>query len=362
MGQLGAEFGHLVHLVHAFAGQEVEAVEVFFIVGEEHGVAGLLHGDDGFEDAAFALLDPLSHRVEVGGKVHSGGEDAHTVLALTLAVELLPPFVHEVEFRLEVHEDFNLLSGTIEGVAHGGILRGHIVFVGALCFHVGCPLDEGVDVETGAGDREQTHGGEHREAAAHVVGDDERGVALLRCGDAGSTFLGIGHGHDDFLCHFLATLLLTLLLEQAESERSFSGRAALGDVDDAEFAAAEVVAEFVEIVFADVVTGKEDDRIFAIVGEPLKLVAESFNHRARTEVGTADAGHHDGVAVLAQGLGAGFDFAQELRGDTAGQVHPSEEIVAGAGLIFECLLCGRHVGFHFIEHTGREKPGGIVEF
>ena len=162
VGQLGAEFGHLVHLIHAFAGQEVEAVEVFFIVGEKHGVAGLLHGDDGFEDAAFALLDPLSHRVEVGGKVHSGREDAHTVLALTLAVELLPPFVHEVEFRLEVHEDFNLLSGTIEGVAHGGILRGHIVFVGALCFHVGCTLDEGVDVETGAGDGEQPHGGEHR--------------------------------------------------------------------------------------------------------------------------------------------------------------------------------------------------------
>ena len=35
VSQLGAKFGHFVYFVNALAGEEVKAVEVFFIVGEE---------------------------------------------------------------------------------------------------------------------------------------------------------------------------------------------------------------------------------------------------------------------------------------------------------------------------------------
>ena len=79
--------------------------------------------------------------------------------------------------------------------------------------------------------------------------------------DASSTLLNIGNGNDDFARYFLAALVFALLLEEAESEGSFSGRTTLRDVDDTKFAAFEIFAEFVEIIFADVVTSKKNHGI-----------------------------------------------------------------------------------------------------
>ena len=133
--------------------------------------------------------------------------------------------------------------------------------------------------------------------------------------DASCTFLSIGNGNDDLARYFLAALVFALLFEEAESESSFSGRTTLRDVDDTEFAAFEIFAEFVEIVFADVVTSKENHGIRTVVGEPLKLVAECFDHGACTEVRTTNAGYDDGVAVFAQSLCASLDFSQEFGSD-----------------------------------------------
>ena len=356
------EFGHLVHFVHALAGEEVEAVEVLFVGGEEDGVVGVFDRDDGFEDGAFAFLDPLSHGVEVGGEVDCSGEDADAVLTFAFAVELLPPLVHVVKFGLEVDEDLDLLAGTVEGVAHGGILRGDVVVAAAFALHVGGSFDEGVDVEAGAGDGEETDGGEDGETATDVVGDDEGGVAFLVGRGAGSALLGVGDSNDDFARHVFAALFLTLLLEETESECGLGGGAALGDVDHTELAVAEVLAEFVEVVLADVVAGEEDDRVGAVVGEPFELVAECFDDGAGSEIGTADAGDDDGVAVFTKSGGAGFDFGEEFGGDGRGEMHPSEEVIAGAGLCFECALCGRHVGAHGIQLALGEKRRGVVKF
>ena len=79
--------------------------------------------------------------------------------------------------------------------------------------------------------------------------------------DASCTLLSIGNGNDDLARYFLAALVFALLLDEAESESSFSGRTTLRDVDDTEFAAFEIFAEFEEIVFADVVTSKENHGI-----------------------------------------------------------------------------------------------------
>ena len=43
------------------------------------------------------LLDVLTHGVQVRGELHAGGEEALVLLALALAVELLPPLRHEPE-------------------------------------------------------------------------------------------------------------------------------------------------------------------------------------------------------------------------------------------------------------------------
>ena len=69
VSQTCTEFCHLVDIIHALAGEEVQTVEILLVVGEEHGAVGLLNADDCLVDGALAFLNPLTHRVEVGGEV-----------------------------------------------------------------------------------------------------------------------------------------------------------------------------------------------------------------------------------------------------------------------------------------------------
>ena len=90
MGQTSAQFGHLVHVVDTLAGYVVKAVEVVAVGGYHHCAVLLSDGNDRLKDDALAVLNPLSHGVEVGGVVDSRGEYAFVVLALTFTVELFP--------------------------------------------------------------------------------------------------------------------------------------------------------------------------------------------------------------------------------------------------------------------------------
>ena len=69
MSQTSAQLCHLVNVVNALAGEEVQTVEVLLVIGEEHGAVGFLNADDCLVDGALAFLNPLTHRVEVGGEV-----------------------------------------------------------------------------------------------------------------------------------------------------------------------------------------------------------------------------------------------------------------------------------------------------
>ena len=319
MSQPCTQLGHLVHLINTLASQEVQAVQILFVLREEQFLLGFLNRDDRLEDGALAILNPLSHGVQVGGEIDAGGEDALLVLAFRLTIELLPPFAHEVELRLVVHHDLNLLAVLVECIAYSGILSGGVLLkrnILATCFlHLLGTLNQGLDVETGTGDGQQAYGCEHRETAAHVVGDDEALVAFLVGTGTGSAFLCIGHGYDHLLCLLLATLGLALLLQQTEGESGLGGGSRFRDVDNTEPLVLQVFCKLVEVVLTDVVTGKENRRILLVLNEPAKRVAEAFDDGTGTEVAPADAGHHHSLAILAQHLGAGLNLVDELGGD-----------------------------------------------
>ena len=69
MCKAGSELCHLVHIVHAFARKEVQTVKVLLVVGEEQRLVRLLYAQHSLEDGALALLNPLSHGVQVGSEV-----------------------------------------------------------------------------------------------------------------------------------------------------------------------------------------------------------------------------------------------------------------------------------------------------
>ena len=169
--------------------------------------------------------------MKVSGEVNAGREYALLVLTLGLTIELLPPFADIMQLGLVVHHDFDLLATLVERIAHSGILCCGILFHSDILatglFHLLRTLYQRADVKAGASNGQQADGREHREATTHIVGNDETLIALFVRTTAGSTTLGIRHGHNHLLGLLLTALGLALLLQQAERQGGLSRRAAL---------------------------------------------------------------------------------------------------------------------------------------
>ena len=272
--------------------------------------------------------------MEVGGVVDGGGEDAHAVLALGLAVELLPPFGEVGELRVVVDKDLHFLAVFLikeiphRGVHDGGILRG---LHGKGLLGLEGAGEDGTHVESGHHDGQDAHGGEDGEAAAHVVRDDEGLVAFLGGEGLEGALLGVGDGDDALGRLLLAVGVLQVLLHDAEGDGGLGGGAGLGDDDAGDIALGGQVHEFGEVFLGQVVAG-EDDLGGVLLRELLReVVAEGLDRALGAEVGTADAdGDHQvhalGLPVVADRLA----IRNQAFGGLGRQVLPTQEVIAGA--------------------------------
>ena len=343
MGQDGALHGLAVDHAHVLAGQEVQAVEVALQLLDEEVLGGVLDVDDGLEHIAGALLDELAHGVQVGGEDAACGEQALVVLALALAEQLLVPLVHQGEVGLVALEDLDLLALAAEDVAGGGVLVG--VVVGAEhrepLHGVGRALHQLGDVDAGGGDGQQAHGRQHRVAAAHVVRHHEGGPALavsqLLEGAAGA----VGGGVDPLVGLLHADFLLQQLAQDAESQAGLGGGARFGDDVDREALALAQRDDVVQGGGADAVAAEVDlQALFQLV---VVDALDGLHHGAGAQVAAADAGHHQHVGVAADLLGSGLDAGELFLIVIAGQIHPAQKVVAGAGLGFQLLVGRSHL-------------------
>ena len=236
MGQQGAPHGLLGYELEALAREEVEPVHVVRVMGDQELPAAGAEAHHRLHQDAGALLDILAHGVKVGGELHAGGEEAPALLALALAVELLPPLGEEAEGGLVAHQQLDGLSGAIEGVAGGGILPGGVVRAGDVQRLHGLPgpLHQGGGVNARRGDGQQPHGGEDGVAPAHGVGHHE-GLVPLAVGEPLERALaGVGGGIDAPAGAIPAVPLLQQALEDAEGHGGFGGGTGLGDDVDGE--------------------------------------------------------------------------------------------------------------------------------
>ena len=125
-----------------------------------------------------------------------------------------------------------------------------------------------------------------------------------------------------------------MLLEQTESERSLGGGARLGNVDHAETLIFEILGEFGKIVLTDVVARKNNGGIFLVGHEPRERISQGLDDGTRSEVASADAGYDHDVTLGTQGVGYGLHLIKELGCDGAGQMQPTQEVVARTGSAF----------------------------
>ena len=334
VGQHSAEFSLVVHLADALAGDVVELVEVFVLHRDAELVVRVLDRDHRLEEVAQTVLDVLSHGVEVGAEGDRSGEDALVLLAVALTVELFPPFAEIHQTRLVVHHDFVGKALGVEGLTHHGILRDRVVEgrIGlALFFHLNGTLHQGADVDACHGDGQQAHGGEHREAAAHIIGYDI-GLVALHVGQLLEGAAGlVGDGNDARGGLLFAVFVDDVLLKDTEGDGWFRCRARLGDDGQRIVLLVEDGHEVVEVVLTHVMASVDDEWLLA--GERCKVVLQGLDDGTGAEIGAADADDDEDVRLLAQ-VGSGLlDIGQQALVDFRREVHPAEEVVACASFI-----------------------------
>ena len=268
-----------------------------------------------------------------------------------------------MQFWLIVDHDLNLLAALIETIAHGSILgcqvlsKGHILSTGFL--HILSTLDQSLDVEASTGNGQQAYRCEHREASAHIVGNNETLIAFLVSTGTGSTALGIGHSHNHLLSLLLAALSLALLLQQAEGQGRLGGGTRLRDINHAKLLAFQVFCHLKQVVLANVVACEKNRGVLAVLDEPAERVAQGFYHGTGTQIGTADAGNDHHLAILAERVGASLNLIKESRGNRRWQMKPSKEIVTRACAVLKGYLCCLHLRFESSHCAFCQEAGGL---
>ena len=143
--------------------------------------------------------------------------------------------------------------------------------------------------------------------------------------------MGVGDGHDAVLGLLFAHLSLELLLEQTEGDGRLGSRSRFGDNDDAERFPLQQGLQFIQVVLADVLSGKEDNGVFMFVVQELEGIREGLDYGFGTQVAAADTDNDYDVAALFHLFGCGFEVGQMGFGYFGGQVQPTQKVVTLAG-------------------------------
>ena len=176
-----------------------------------------------------------------------------------------------------------------------------------------------------------------------------------------TSLLGVGDGYDDLTGRFLATLVFALLLQEAEGQGCLRGCSGLGYVDDAELLALQVFGQLVQVVLADVVSGKEDDGTVLLLLQPGEAVAQCLDDGTCAQVAAADAGYDYDVAILAQRPGRGLQVIQMLLRDGGGEVQPAQEVVAQARAVLQHFLCVLYLLFVSVHILLGNESEGLLD-
>ena len=293
--------------------------------------------------------------MQVRGEVHAGGEESLALLALALAVELLPPLAHKAERRVIAGQQLHRAARLIQGIAGGGVAPGGTVQTapGTSPHHLCCAGHQCLNVHAGHGDGQQTHGGQHAVSAADLIRYHKGLPALgVRQGFQRAPGL-VGGGIDPPARGLFAVLLLQSLPEKPERHRRLRGSTRLGDHIHGEVHVRDQVQRFLQCVGGEAISNEIDVRggffLQIIVGG-----AQAVDDAPGPQVGPADAHHHQGLGVALNPLRGGENPGELLPVVALRQMDPASELSASAAACLQLLL-------GFLEPEGQFLLIGCVQ-
>ena len=221
------------YFTKVLAGKIVQPVCIAHFKGDGEIGTEFIKTDDGLHQITGPVLNELTHGMKIGGKLHGSREDADSVLAFRLTVQLLPPFRHKTEAGFVTAEDLCFLAETIQVLTGSSVLPCRVLGrtdIESLELLNG-RVDYLFDVDAGNCHGKKTHCGKNTEASAHIVGDHES-LPAFRIGQGfQNAACGIRCGNDVFL-GLITVFLLAESAENTECDGRFQCRAGFGnDID-----------------------------------------------------------------------------------------------------------------------------------
>ena len=276
--------------------------------------------------------------MQIGGQINGGRENTLAVLALGLAVELLPPFGHEAERGLVGSQDFNVFAVRVQRLTAHGVLHGsafHTALQRILTLGL-CTVHERFNVDAAAGDGKQAHSRQNGIAAADIIGHNKAFIALTGRKRLQRTARLVCRGVNTALCTLHAVFLLERSLKNAERDGRLGRRAGFGNDVHGKIAVADHGEDLRHSVGGNAVAGEINVR--GVLGQSVVVrTLQQFNHGARAEIAAADANDDKRLGVrldlLCRSLNAGELFPVVVYR----QVDPADEVIACAGTVYQCV-------------------------
>ena len=201
--------------------------------------------------------------------------------------------------------------------------------------HLPSPGDQCTDVDTRRSQRQQPHGGQDGITPPHIVRDNE-GRIPLPVGQSFQSSSGTVRHRDDALPRpGLSVTSFELAAKDTEGYRRFGGRPRLGDDDYPDRTPLQGFQQIIQIIFADILSGKDHIRPRTFPPQTGERIAERFEHRPCTEIRTAYAYHDNHIRHGTQLFRRILHPAQLRLRHRRGQRNPPQKIGTGAGTLFQ---------------------------
>ena len=224
----------------------------------------LVDADYSLHQRSFALLDILSHRVQIRRQGNAGREDTLTLLAFALAVELFPPLGYILQFRIVAGQYLGFIPFPVERIPRSGIQGSRILLEwhdrSRSPSHIACSTYQLFYIDPCGRERQQSDRSQYRVTTAHIVRNHESHVALLLSQSPQRTAFGVGHRNDPTCGFGLPVTLLDLLLDNPECHGRFGRCSRFRDNNSSQFVGFYSIEQLIKIILAEVLSGKQYNR------------------------------------------------------------------------------------------------------
>ena len=152
----------LIYKVDGLACQIIQAVQINRLLIDRELAFGFLYIEDGLKENTAAVLNKLTHRMQIGRQINRCREDTLLVFSFALSVQLLPPLRYVVQARLVVCKHLDGLALAQKNVAQCRILQ-CIVLLKCILKCVlssgSCALHQFIDICSADCDRQKSYCG-----------------------------------------------------------------------------------------------------------------------------------------------------------------------------------------------------------